>query len=128
MNIKQTSQQGYSLIELMIVVAIIGILSAIAVPSYKNYIQTSCMGTAEMNLTTLRAFLENYQLEYNKYIAGTESSSSTTLSKALKWNADDKGEFSYKVEAGTTGISNSYKITVTGLGACVGTSATGDNE
>jgi type IV pilus assembly protein PilE len=59
--------KGMTLIELMIVVAIIGIIAAIAVPSYQNQIMSSRRGDGMTQLLKLQMQQESYRLENNSY-------------------------------------------------------------
>lgn len=60
---KKTMQQGFTLIELMIVVAIIGILAAVALPQYQNYVAKSQVGRVQSELGSLRSIVETCVLE-----------------------------------------------------------------
>jgi len=54
----ETVQQGFTLIELMIVIAIIGILSSIALPAYEDYIIRSQVASAISSMTPVKTVYE----------------------------------------------------------------------
>ena len=60
--------KGFTLIELMIVVAVVAILSAIAVPRYNDYVTRSKIAEAVANLSDMRVKMEQYFLDNRTYV------------------------------------------------------------
>ncbi|HIF9380958.1 pilin [Photobacterium damselae] len=72
-------QKGFTLIELMIVVAVIGVLSAIAVPAYQNYVKKSELGAALATLSALKVNVEDKIATNGSFPTVTSGSMSTEL-------------------------------------------------
>ena len=104
-----TMQKGFTLIELMIVVAIIGILAAIAIPAYQDYITRGQVSEAVTLGGGLKSPLAEYGADKNAWptlVAPTATAGSGQL------NATLIGKYSTV----TTSVSGSYpagRITVT---------------
>jgi len=62
---------GFTLVELMIVVAIVGILAAIAYPSYQEQVRKSRRADCEGALTGLAGAMERYFTVNNSYVGAT---------------------------------------------------------
>ena len=116
--------KGFTLLELMIVIAIIGIVASIAIPAYTGYIKTARISEAKTNIAALKLAQEEYFLENNNYFEGANAGEIKTNSGSL-WavTAGESGTplFDYAVTASTTG----YTATATGK---AGSSVDGEVE
>jgi general secretion pathway protein G len=60
------SEQGFTLLELMIVMVVIGILAAIAIPSYTNSVRAAKEAVLREDLHTMRAAIDSYTVDKQK--------------------------------------------------------------
>ncbi len=68
-KLKKHSDKGFTLIELMIVIAIIGILAAIAIPQFSAYRQRSYNSAAQADLRNAATAQEAYYVDFSGYIS-----------------------------------------------------------
>lgn len=111
------AQHGFTLIEIMIVVAIVGILAMIAVPSYTDYLVRGKIPDATSNLATKRVQMEQFFQDNRTYVAapactGTDSTTSQNF------------DFSCSAAATTT----TYTLQAVGKGSMTGFTYTIDQN
>jgi type IV pilus assembly protein PilE len=113
----KNSSKGFTLIELMITVAIVGILSAIALPSYNTYIARSKRADARTQLMQAGQFMQRFYSANDNYVqdrASTPNSvlgSSVGMPDALRVSPAD-GTALYQLNSSIT-TAGSYTATVT---------------
>lgn len=106
------AQAGFTLVELMIAVVVLGILAAIAIPSYTSYVNKSRAKSGSADLAALALNMENrYQLQLSYPVNAAGTVATTTMFPA--WAPTQSAYFNYTLVSTAT----SYTLTATGKGS-----------
>ncbi len=103
--------RGFTLIELMVTVAIVGILAAIAVPNYSAYVVKSSRSAAQTELLQLASLQEKIYLNSNAYSASVTAAYTGNATGGLGNTAGTTSDGKYTLSVNAPG--QTYTITAT---------------
>jgi type IV pilus assembly protein PilE len=78
-NVSRSRARGFTLIELMIVVAVVAIIAAIAIPSYSEHVRKSRRAQAKADLVEYAAAAERFHTVNNTYVGYTFPNGTNTI-------------------------------------------------
>ena len=99
------SRSGFTLIELMITVAVVAILAAVALPSYRQYIIRANRSAAESFIMTVANKQEQYNLDARQY--------ADALGKLSSIPADVASNYNVEVKTDNTAVPPTYYVKAT---------------
>lgn len=113
-------QKGFTLIELMVVVAVIGILASVAVPAYQDYVTRSKIADATSALSRDRVQLEQFYQDNRRY--------STAVGSAVCGGTRPTSNYFTITCVATDPNPQTYTLTATGINSMNGFTYTVDQS
>lgn len=101
---------GFTLIELMITVAIVGILAAVAVPAYTGYVQSANRSAAQQFMMEVSSRAEEYRLDAGQYPTAIGSG---TGELDISVPSDVSNYYSVSLSASNSATPPTYTVTAT---------------
>ena len=109
---------GFTFIELMMVVAVVAILGAIALPSYKDYVTRGRIPDATSNLAAKRVLMEQYFQDNRTYVSAPACTSDATSSKYFTFSCPSAATATaFTLQAVGTGAMTGFTFTIDQTGA-----------
>ncbi|MDR8014851.1 type IV pilin protein [Ectopseudomonas guguanensis] len=101
---------GFTLIEVMIVVAIIGIIAAIGYPSYQEHVRKARRADAQTALMELAQFMERHYTANGRYLTSANAAPTLPFTEAPKDGASKSYDLAFAASSPT---ANSYTLQAT---------------
>lgn len=121
---KKHIQRGFTLIELMITVAIVAIITAVALPNYQNYVKKASRSEAKLIMLETAQWLERKYTTDNCYTAVVTGACSAATAPTLPYTQSPKqGTAKYNITV-VTASTSTYVISATPTGAMAGDTCT----
>lgn len=100
---KAVRQRGFTLIELMITVAIVGILASIAYPSYQQYVLSSRRAEAQSEMLRIQLGLEKWRANNNAYSSNLADAGFTDTNAYYNYTITGATGSAYTINAAAQG-------------------------
>lgn len=136
------NSRAFTLIELMLVIVIIGLLAAVAIPSYQAYLRRGYLAEAVSGLSTAKAAQESFFSLNRVYISTAPNPGSVPANQSVAWDAavvgwradglgvrpDSRTRFQFQIWATAAAPGASGTLTCATGGACTAAEANTEIE
>lgn len=120
---------GFTLIELMVTVAILAIIAAIAIPAYNGYVKTSRFSEAQSEIAAIKIAQEEYFLDNNTYFGPVANAADPTAASNGLYTTQDANLENFSIAISNAPCGNfavCYRVIATGKNNMTGESVTFD--